>query len=161
VPPALYTRGGIGEVSVDAFDDEEAAALAEQVPGLQALLFGSERVRSIARRPFFAAVLAGQSGQGADVSAAQSETDLIRYWWGGGGYDATGQSQVMRQLALLDLARNGARSLGKSMQAMSLAPDTAARLAELVADGIIRSSDENATYSFTHDVFPPARRFGQ
>lgn len=153
VPPALYAAGGIGELSVDAFDDDEARRLAEQVPALQALLFGSEAVRSIARRPFFAAVLAGRGGEGTDAANAQSETDLIAYWWSGGGYDARGEAQVMRQRAMLDLAKVGARSLGKAVRAMSLAPETAARTAELVDDGIIRSPDENATYSFAHDIF--------
>ena len=153
VPPSLYNDCGIGELSVDAFDDGEAEHLAEQAPSLQPLLFGSEGVRSIARRPFFAAVLSGRDGQGAESASARSETQLISYWWKGGGYDAHGEALLMRQRALLDLAKVGGRSLGKSVSAMSLKPETAARLSELIDDGIVRTSDENATYSFTHDIF--------
>lgn len=153
VPAALYAEGGIGELSVDVFDDKEADYLAEQAPSLRPLLFGSEGVRSIARRPFFAAVLAGRDNMGADDTIARSETDLISYWWSGGGYDAQGEALLMRQRALLDLAQTGGRSLGKSVCAVALRSEYAAHLAELIEDGIVRSSDENATFSFTHDIF--------
>ena len=153
VPPSLYAHCGIGELSVDTFDDGEAGRLADQTPSLRPLLFGSDAVRSIARRPFFAAVLAGRDGHGAKGSSARSETHLISYWWGGGGYDAHGEALLMRQRALLDLANVGGRSLGKSVSAMSLKPETAACLADLIDDGIVRTSDDNATYSFTHDIF--------
>ncbi|TAY85452.1 ATP-binding protein [Rhizobium leguminosarum] len=153
IPSALHAKGGIGELAVDVFDDGEATALADKIPALQPLLFGPDAVRSIARRPFFAAILIGQGTTAGDEAAARSETDLITYWWSGGGYDATGPSLVMRQRALLELSRVGARSLGKSIRAISLTPETATHLSELVDDGIIRSADENATYSFTHDIF--------
>ena len=58
LPPEIVREGGVGTVAVEPFDDTEAAELAEQKPALLPLLFGNERVREIARRPFFAAVLA-------------------------------------------------------------------------------------------------------
>ena len=153
VPSPLYRERGIGELSVDGFDEDEAERLAEQAPSLQPLLFGSEEVRSIARRPFFASVLAGGDGYGGEGTSARCETDLIRYWWQGGGYNAGDRAILMRQRALLDLARVGGRSIGKAVSAMSLKPETVECLADLIDDGIIRTQDENATYSFTHDIF--------
>lgn len=153
VPPSLHRESGIGELSVDGFDEEEAERLAEQAPSLRPLLFGSDEVRSIARRPFFASVLAGGDGHGAEGTSARCETDLINYWWQGGGYNASDEAMLMRQRALLDLARVGGRSIGKAVSAMSLKPETVECVAELIDDGIIRTSDENATYSFTHDIF--------
>ena len=153
VPADLSKGSGIGELAVDAFDDNEAERLATQAPLLRPLLFGSEGVRSIARRPFFAAVLAGRGGERAEDTHAQSETQLIRYWWEGGGYDAHGEALLLRQRALLDLARVGGRSLGRSVNTIALAPETVRCLQELVDDGIVRTSDESATYSFAHDIF--------
>ena len=155
VPAALYAESGIGELSIDAFDDNEANHLAGLVPSLRPLLFGSEGVRSIARRPFFAAILAGIGSDkfDADGTIAQSETDLINFWWERGGYDARKEALFMRQRSLLDLAQVGGASLGKFILTMLLKPESAPYLSELVEDGIIRSSDGNATYSFTHDIF--------
>ena len=153
VPADLHEGSGIGELAVDVFDDEEAECLAAQAPSLRPLLFGSEGVRSIARRPFFAAVLAGQDGERAEDTHAQSESHLIRYWWEAGGYDARGEALPMRRHALLDLARVGGRSLGKSVNTMLLRPETQQRLPELAADGIIRISVEDDAVSFAHDIF--------
>ena len=153
VPAEFAGRSGIGEVSVDEFNDVEAEALAAEAPSLRPVLFGPEEVRSIARRPFFAAVLARRGGEGPEPDHAQSETHLIRYWWEGGGYDARGEALLMRQHALLNIARVGGRSLGKSVNTMLLKPETQQRLPELVDDGIVRMSEEHVTCSFAHDIF--------
>ena len=153
VPADLSKGSGIGELSVDVFNDDEAERLAAQTPSLRPLLFGPENVRDIARRPFFAAVLAGRGGGGAEDNHAQSETHLIRYWWEGGGYDARGEALPIRQRALLDIASVGGRSLGRSVNTMSLKPETLQRLPEFVDDGIVRRSDGHATCSFAHDIF--------
>ena len=153
VPRSLYAENGIGEVAVTEFDDDEAKRLAEQAPALQPLLFGAERVRSIARRPFFASVLARRDGHGDETTTVQSEADLIGYWWKGGGYDAPRETLLLRQQALLDLAEVGGSSLGRSVSTRSLKPATVERLSELSDDGIVRSRDEDAAFSFTHDIF--------
>ena len=153
VPADLHKGSGIGELAVDVFNDVEAECLAAQAPSLRPLLFGSTDVRSIARRPFFAAVLAGGGGERAEDTHAQSESHLIRYWWEGGGYDARGEALPMRRHALLDLARVGGRSLGKSVNTMLLKLETQQRLPELADDGIIRISVEDDAVSFAHDIF--------
>ena len=153
LPSGLYQSTGIGDVAVGRFDDNEAELLAGKLPGLRSLLFGTEAVREIARRPFFAAVLARGAVDGVSLETAHSEIDLISYWWSGGGYDATPATLPQRQRALLDLAQVGARVLGKSVSSLQIAPDTISRLAELQVDGIVKTADEGATYSFTHDIF--------
>ena len=152
VPTAFYKATGIGDVTVDQFSDEEATVLANRLPHLRGLLFGPEAVREIARRPFFAAVLAG-SGAETEEANAKSETDLIAYWWRAGGYRAAAAALPLRQRALLDLASVGARTLGKAIRALDLPPDAIARIPELEDDGLVRSADQGATYSFTHDIF--------
>jgi hypothetical protein len=57
-PGSFYHGTGIGDVSVNPFSDDEAEALAAEKPHLRRLLFGAPAVKEIARRPFFAAVLA-------------------------------------------------------------------------------------------------------
>jgi ATPase family associated with various cellular activities (AAA) len=112
-PPSFYRGSGIGIVSVKPFSDIEAEALAEQKPHLRQLLFGAPAVREIARRPFFAAVLA-RSLANADASP-QTEIDLIAAWWARAGHDALPDAAPPRQRALLDLAETGVRNLGKSI----------------------------------------------
>ena len=60
IPARLYSKTGVGNVAVETLDDSEAEDLVARRPELQSLLFGTAAVREIARRPFFAAVLADQ-----------------------------------------------------------------------------------------------------
>jgi len=115
IPPSLYARTGVGNVAVGTLDDGEAEALAAQRPELHALLFGAAGVREIARRPFFAAVLADQAAaMGLDPKAPpQAESELIEAWWAAGGYNVPRDAADRRQRALLELAENGAPSLVK------------------------------------------------
>jgi len=104
--PASFYRGtGIGDVSIGAFSDDEAKALVEDKPNLQRLLFGSPSVREIARRPFFAAVIA-RSFPDNDATP-QTEVDLIKAWWDRAGHDAPDQMVPQRHRALLDIAEKG------------------------------------------------------
>ncbi|MGO7317123.1 hypothetical protein ACC678_37440, partial [Rhizobium ruizarguesonis] len=80
------------------FSDEEAAALAAERPALRRLLIGSgPNVHEIARRPFFAAVLA--SSIPADIEAPKTEVELINAWWSRGGNDAAQDTIRQRQRA--------------------------------------------------------------
>ncbi|WP_193557291.1 AAA family ATPase [Microvirga pakistanensis] len=150
--PASFYRGtGIGDVPVESFSDEEAEALARQQPNLRRLLFGPAGVREIARRPFFAAVLARSFPD--DLTTPQTEVDLISAWWARAGHDAPEEAVPQRQRALLDLAETGVRNLGKSIPARPLKDATVAQIAALKADHVIRVHDAGAAYSFTHDIF--------
>ena len=77
--PARLFSSGVRTLTIDSFGDDEAEALAQAKPALRPLLFGSGSVRSVVRRPFFAAVLAKE----VDSSNAQasSEVDLAALWW--------------------------------------------------------------------------------
>jgi hypothetical protein len=150
-PPSFYRGTGIGNVSVNPFSDGEAEGLAEQKPNLRSLLFGAPAVREIARRPFFAAVLA-RSLANTDASP-QTEIDLIAAWWARAGHDALPDAAPLRQRALLDLAEAGVRNLGKSIPTRALRDATFAQIASLKADLLVREQDHNASYSFTHDIF--------
>ena len=96
---------------------------------MQRLLFGSPSIREIARRPFFAAVLARSFPD--NVATPQTEVDLIKAWWDRAGHDAPEESVPQRQRALLDLAENGVRNLGKNIRARLLKDPTFAQLAGL------------------------------
>lgn len=150
-PPAFYREGGIGDVTITPFDDDEAKELADKKPQLRNLLFGVPAVREIARRPFFAAVLAQRLR--ADAPPPQTETDLITAWWSGAGHDAPPDLTPQRQRALLDLAETGVRNLGKHIPARALKDSTFPHIASLKADLIIRDDDGGASFSFTHDIF--------
>jgi hypothetical protein len=150
-PASFYRTTGIGDVSITAFSEDEAEALAEEKPGLRRLLFGPPGVREIARRPFFAAVLARNF---PDESATpQTEVDLISAWWARAGHDTPAFEVPQRQRALLDLAEKGVRTLGKNTAARTLRDSTFAQIAALKNDLIIREQDGGASYSFTHDIF--------
>ncbi len=146
LPAKLFSS--VRTVEVRALDDAEATLLADAVPSLAPLLFGSEAVRSVVRRPFFAAVLAKSVGAGQVT--ASSEVDLAQLWWGGGGYSADAARVQYRRAALVGLAREGAARLGRRIPVCGIDPQA---LVELEADGIIRSQRLGHSVQFTHDIF--------
>ncbi|NKA92043.1 hypothetical protein GO283_00587 [Ralstonia solanacearum] len=150
-PSSFYKGSTIGDVQVKPFNDAEAEALAKEKPGLRHLLMGTPAVRDIARRPFFAGVLARSFGD--DAGEPQTETDLINAWWARAGHDASPSEVPQRQRALLDLAERSISSLGKNFTARSLAPQTFDHITALKADLILRGRDGDASFSFTHDIF--------
>ena len=149
-PASFYQGSGIGDVSIEGFSDSEAKALAERKPNLKRLLFGAKGVSEIARRPFFAAVLARSFPD--DSATPQTEVDLISAWWARAGHDAPQEVVPQRQRALLDLAKTGVRNLGKNIPAQRLKETFFEQVPGLKTDLVIRDHDGGA-YSFTHDIF--------
>ena len=154
LPPSAYRATGIGDVPVGLLDDAESEALSEARPYLRALLFGDEAVREIARRPFFAAVLADQFAHAdAEAVAPQTENELIAAWWRAGGYNALPEAVLERQRALIDLAEKGAPSLGKLIGARQLRDASVSHAHALKSDRIIDIVEEGSVFSFAHDIF--------
>ncbi|QSZ57714.1 ATP-binding protein [Rhizobium sp. ZX09] len=150
-PQSFYSEKGMGSVSVKGFSDDEAELLAKSKPNLRSLLFSpSSAVEQIARRPFFAAVLAKALPQDAEP---QTEVDLINAWWLRAGHDAIPEKVPQRQRALVDLAEQGVRNLGKRISVRDLKPETVEHLVALQADHILRTERGGAIVSFTHDIF--------
>src|SRR3984885_7626705 len=153
LPQGLLAEGGVVTIEVGTFDDEESRKLAVSVPRLRSLLFASdERVRDIARRPFFAGVLARtlRAGSSSSVADPKSEIDLVEAWWSRGGYAAEGADTTRRQRTLKNLARSGASSMGRGMPIDDLDADA---LADLENDGIVIEVRSGHTVKFTHDIF--------
>ena len=140
-------------VTVGQLTDEEAEVLAEAKPHLKPLLFGSAQVQEIVRRPFFAKVLSQSylAVSGVSTFIPKSEIDLIANWWQRGGYNATGQSAIERQRALLALARSRARKLSQPIRLTELA--SIAHINELKSDGILQNAREGISVRFAHDIF--------
>ena len=99
------------------------------------LLFGNSRLQELTRRPFFMAVLARLSAP----AGIATEVDLADAWWNAGGYNALPDRVGHRQRALVQLAQQGGRTLGRSMspsrraiQARSRSSATMASLGKLV-----------------------------
>ncbi len=146
--PARLFSSGVRTLTIDSFDDEEAEALAQANPALRPLLFGSDSVRAVVRRPFFAAVLAKE----VDASSvpATSEVDLAALWWERGGYGADPARVGYRRNALVQLAKAGAHQLGRRIP---VADVDAQVLSELEADGIVRPVRRGHSVQFSHDIF--------
>jgi hypothetical protein len=155
LPASFYRDTGIGDVSVSALDDSETEQLVVGRPALKSLLFGSDAVKEISRRPFFAAVLADKIASGSlDVTAPpQTESELIDVWWRAGGYNADPQQAYLRQRALLDLAETGAPKLGKEVLARRLQATTQPIIPSLQHDHVIMSVQIGTSFSFAHDIF--------
>ncbi|NMY29050.1 hypothetical protein HBO19_24025 [Pseudomonas sp. WS 5021] len=147
LPRALFDRG-VQVVDVDEFNDDEAHLLASAQPALRSLLFGSEQVKAIVRRPFFAGILIMRNS--ADESSPRSEVELATTWWTDGGYGAEAARAGQRRKALVQLARAGASKLGRSIPSLDLDPQA---LAELEADGIVRPVRAGQTVRFVHDIY--------
>lgn len=145
--PRGWVATGAPVLEVSQFDDDEAKALSEQIPSLEPLLWGEEPVKSIARRPFFAAVLARQPASG---QAPLSEIELAKAWWERGGYAAEAASALRRQQALVSMANEGAVTLGRRIPILTVNPEA---LAALEADGIVRQVRRGQTASFSHDIY--------
>jgi hypothetical protein len=150
LPAALLNEDGVASIEVEPFDDEEATKLAEAKPALGPLLFGDKRVRDIARRPFFASVLARALPQATTESAPRSEIELIDAWWERGGYDSYESQASHRQRTLIALAKAGATSLGRRMRLDGIDLDA---LAALKRDGVIKDVSIGHSVQFTHDIF--------
>lgn len=156
VPPALLANGGVGYVDVENLTDDEASSLADSLPALQPLLTGgNERVRTLARRPFFAAVLARGFSQASYPSgfAPQSEVDLVEAWWLRGGYDAHAPQALARQRGLIELAKCGAPDLGRNVRIRELSTPTRDVLPALEEDGLVQQVRAGHTAQFSHDIF--------
>ncbi len=156
VPPALLASGGVGYVDVKNLTDEEASLLADSLPALRPLLTGgNERVHTLARRPFFAAVLARGFSRAAYPSefAPQSEVDLVEAWWTRGGYDAHAPQALARQRALIELAQRSAPDLGRNVRIRDLSTATQDVLQALEEDGLVQQVRTGHTAQFSHDIF--------
>ena len=146
--PACLFSSGVRTLTIDSFNDEEAEALAQAKPALRPLLFGSDSVRAVVRRPFFAAVLAKEVE--SSNAQATSEANLAALWWERGGYGADPTRVGYRQNALVQLAKAGAHQLGRRIPVADVDAQT---LAELEADGIFRPVRRGHTVQFSHDIF--------
>lgn len=153
--PKTVFDGGIGNVSVGPLDDNEASALAEANQSLRPLLFGPPAVREIARRPFFAKIIAQAfaSGRTTQEETLRSEVDLAEGWWLGGGYDTSGRDALERQRALIDLAHARAQRLDSPISLNALSPETLEAIDSLKNDGILRNVLAGHSVQFTQDIF--------
>ena len=152
---ALINKGGFRDVSIDPLSDIESYELAEKVPKLRGLLFGNEKVKEIARRPFFASILAGQAADDQFVAGnyPSTEAELIELWWQRGGFNAEKNERFKRQRALINLAECGASSLGKKIPTKNLQDGTVEHFSLLEVDHVVQSDTTSNWLSFAHDVF--------
>lgn len=147
LPDAIVSRG-LSSVQVSEFNQEEATQLAEAIPALAASLNGSEPMRSLVRRPFFASVLAREARQSATLPT--SEIGLAELWWQRGGYVDDAAAKGHRRLALVRLAQDGAEKLGRRISVEHVDPTV---LEALVADGVVRWVKVGHRVQFVHDIF--------
>ncbi|WP_156402060.1 hypothetical protein [Caulobacter sp. Root1472] len=152
--PSGLAADGVGDVAIDNLDHEEASALAALRPHLQPLLFGADAVREIARRPFFAKVLAqGVGGLDGTATGLASESDLIDYWWRRGGFDAEGGDALRRQRALIALSQTKLSQLSAPIMLRGLGAETIDQISPLEADGLLAATTHGHAVRFTHDIF--------
>lgn len=145
---ALLKNIAIQTVNVDLLSDDDCYTLAQQIPGIQKLLFSDSKVREIIRRPFFAKVLTSLK---ANNFEPESELELIDAWWERGGFNETGQSTYNRQDFLKRLSELKSQSLSNSVKRREIQPIDV--LDSLVVDGIVYVNSKSSTVDFIHDIF--------
>ncbi|HEY4320395.1 MAG TPA: hypothetical protein VGM77_04370 [Gemmatimonadales bacterium] len=145
---SAFLDDGTAIVEVNGFDEEEAELLATALPSLRNLLFGAASVRAIVRRPFFASVLAKQNA--GSQAAPTSEIELATLWWHHGGLGSDPNRAGHRRVALVELARAGAYTLGRDIPALQY--DQSA-LADLDGDDIVRFTRGGQLVTFGHDIY--------
>ncbi len=151
---SLLDKFELTTVEVGALDEEESEQLAKARNELRPLLFGTQQVREIARRPFFAKVLCQGFSTGIEESfVPQSELDLVVNWWTRGGYNTSGQDSILRQQAIIDLAQQRAQALSQPVMVRKLSAATREVLQPLIDDGIVQYVRENHSLRFAHDIF--------
>ena len=151
MPGDLAQASGISTVNVKPFDDEKALKLARAKPALRPLLFGEDRVREIARRPFFAAVLAGATADpDGGAFTPRSETRLMDAWSARGGCLAGPSKITHRQHALRRLAKAGAANLGRRIGLDDFDINV---IEGLERDAILRGTSGGHSVQFVHDMF--------
>lgn len=149
--PEMFDDGRMALIDVGSLDDNEADELAKARPGLRPLLFGPDPVRTLVRRPFFAKILDGSSTRLANTP--RSEIELMGLWWSRGGFDAEGGQARLRQRALLQLVRLRALQPGSPVALESLEAGLLEPVEDLVADGVLKDSDDRLFVRFAHDIF--------
>lgn len=152
MPTELLRGEGVATVEVKPFNDDEAEILSNEKPELRDLLFGEERLREIARRPFFANVLARNFIQQGAVAKPlfRSEIDLIDAWWSRGGFNIDSNFLIRCQRTLVRLAQLGANTLGRRIRLHDVDLDAVARLR---SEGILRDVRSGHSIKFAHDIF--------
>ena len=141
-----WLQAGAAIVEVKSFSDEEAAVIAAARPSLKGLLFGDSRLQELTRRPFFMAVLARLSAP----AGIATEVDLADAWWNAGGYNALPDRVGHRQRALVQLAQQGGRTLGRRVTVQACDPSA---VEELRHDGVVSEISTGHTVRFHHDIY--------
>lgn len=141
-----WSRNGTATVDIPSFDDDEALEIATQRPALHPLLFGDEKLRELARRPFFLSALSHLP----TARSVRSEVDLVEAWWNQGGYNAPPETAGHLQRALIAFARDGALTLGRRISSAQADPTS---IAKLRADGVIRDVRPGHAVAFAHDIY--------
>lgn len=149
--PQLFDSGRVASVEVKGLNDDEARALGALRPTLRPLLMGTEPVRSLVRRPFFAKILDG-AGLGRE-QAPRSEIELLAKWWRRGGYNAEGGAARLRQRALLRLARLRALNADAPVALMDVEDSLLPIIQELIDDGVLEDASDAHFVRFSHDIF--------
>uniref|UniRef100_B0T902 AAA ATPase n=1 Tax=Caulobacter sp. (strain K31) TaxID=366602 RepID=B0T902_CAUSK len=149
--PDGLVQAGVGDVFAEDLDDDEAKALAELRPNLSPLLIGDLPVTAIARRPFFAKILAHSVPASAEALA--SESDLITHWWRRGGFDAEGAQALRRRRALIELGQVKLSRISAPIALRRLGEATIDTLEDLVTDGVLAWVSEGHSVRFAHDIF--------
>lgn len=141
-------------VKVGNFSDDECTKIASAVPRLRPVLFGTDQVRDIARRPFFANILAKRYANEAPPEhiPLASEAELLIEWWKHAAYCEEPRHIPKRQAALLEIASKAVSSYERTVSPVALSGTTNDMLDDLCRDQIIRR-DGHTHYAFSHDVF--------
>lgn len=136
-------------LTIDGLDDDEAAALAQAVPILAAILAPDHPAKALARNPF---ILKRFVAAKSDPGALVSEASFAIGWWRSGGHAASDDKGEARARRRVLLAVVCSQLDGASVVDLKPEAADAAAVSSLIEDGVLIELATDRV-KFKHDLF--------
>lgn len=151
--PTKLKEKSFEKIFITEFNDIESNELTTVFPYLKNLLSSQNNTKDIVRRPFFTKILAEQLKYepNTDVTALESEINIIQLWWDRGGSIDSNNNKIQLQNALMHFSSFTARNKNLIFSQADAAK-YASELGVLLSIGVVQEV-RSSRFKFAHDLF--------